>query len=343
MPDRCVMDAITTPNSSVRTMNSPAALPVSHTSSPAAGVSRGAFMLCTLLMLGLSFAPSTARAQSLDLMVDNVGLSIGDSEEVTGLRLNYRDRNLRRVNGMNVTIWSPYEPWAGDVSGIAVGLPLTGARNITGIGWGLFGIGTEQDLEGIAWGGLGVGAGRDLGGIMMGGLGVGSGRDIAGLAIGGLGVGAGEDMTGIALAGIGAGVGGDMFGVMMAGIGLGAGGDITGISVSGFASGAGGTMKGIHVASFALGATALEGLFVTGFAAGASDFTGLAVAPGYFRLDDGTHHGLSVSAISDIRGTQRGVTIGLFNYARNLSGVQIGILNYARNKNRFKVMPLINF
>ncbi|MEQ9104928.1 MAG: hypothetical protein RIE53_09525 [Rhodothermales bacterium] len=299
--------------------------------------------LCFALLMLLLALPGTTRAQSVGITVNDVGVSIGDSEELTGLRLNYRDRNLRRVNGMNVTIWSPYEPWTGDVSGIAVGLPLTGARNITGIGWGLFGVGAEQDMEGIAWGGLGIGAGRDLSGVMLGGLGVGTGRDIAGIAMGGLGVGAGEDMTGIALAGIGAGVGGDMFGIMMAGIGLGAGGDMTGISLSGFASGAGGTMKGIHMASFALGATALEGLFVTGFAAGASDFTGLAVAPGYFRIDDGTHHGLSVSAVSDIRGTQQGVTIGLFNYARNLSGVQIGILNYARNKNRFKVMPLINF
>jgi hypothetical protein len=324
-------------------MTSEAARPTSRTRSfrpVATAVTLGVFALLFLLT---AVAPLATRAQSVGIMVDNVGLSIGDSEEVTGIRLNYRDRNLQKVNGLNATIWAPYEPWTGEVSGIAIGLPLTGARNISGIGWGLFGVGAEENMAGLAWGGLGVGAGRDLGGLMVGGLGVGSGRDIAGLAIGGLGVGAGEDMTGIALAGIGAGVGGDMFGIMMAGIGLGAGGDLTGISLSGFASGAGGTMKGIHVASFALGATALEGVFVTGFAAGGSDFTGLAIAPGYFRIDDGVHHGLSVSTVSDIRGEQRGVTIGLFNYARNLSGLQIGLVNYARNKNRFKVMPVINF
>lgn len=313
-------------------MLSASALPVS--------VRRSAGLAALLVLLAL---PAPTNAQSVGIMVNDVGLSIGDSEKVTGIRLNYRDRNMRRVNGINATIWTPYDPMMGDVYGYAVGLPLTGARNITGIGWGLFGVGAEQDMAGLAWGGIGVGAGRDLSGVMVGGIGAGSGRDISGVVIGGIGAGAGRDMAGLAIGGIGVGAGGDVVGIMLAGIGLGAGGDLAGISVSGFASGAGGTMRGVHVASFALGATALEGIFVTGFAAGGSDFTGLAVAPGYFRLDDGTHKGLSVSAVSDIRGTQRGVTIGLFNYARNLSGVQIGVLNYARNKNRFKVMPLINF
>jgi len=57
------------------------------------------------LVLGLLLVlPSKVGAQSLDLTVNNVGLSIGDSEEVTGVRLNFRDRNLRRVTGLNATI-----------------------------------------------------------------------------------------------------------------------------------------------------------------------------------------------------------------------------------------------
>jgi len=47
--------------------------------------------------------------QGIDLTVDHVGLAIGDVPRVIGLRLNYRDRRLERVDGVNVTIWSPYD------------------------------------------------------------------------------------------------------------------------------------------------------------------------------------------------------------------------------------------
>ncbi|MDE2995894.1 MAG: hypothetical protein OXT73_04035 [Bacteroidota bacterium] len=87
------------------------------------------------LLLLLLVAPLSAEArQSLDLMVDGVGLSIGDSREVTGVRLNFRDNRMRMVKGINATIWMPYEDRGGDVKGIALGLPATGADNIEGIG-----------------------------------------------------------------------------------------------------------------------------------------------------------------------------------------------------------------
>src|SRR4051812_37221399 len=60
-------------------------------------------------------------------------ISIGNYPNVTGLRINFRDRNLERVNGANVTIWFPYSPARGTVSGLALGLPATGARNIHGL------------------------------------------------------------------------------------------------------------------------------------------------------------------------------------------------------------------
>ena len=55
-------------------------------------------------------APSSFGAQdeprrSLDLTVNHTGISIGDSREVTGLRLNFRDTRLKRVDGMNITLW----------------------------------------------------------------------------------------------------------------------------------------------------------------------------------------------------------------------------------------------
>ncbi|HVD61214.1 MAG TPA: hypothetical protein VNC11_10125, partial [Gemmatimonadaceae bacterium] len=67
----------------------------------------------------LSAVPHLA-AQSLDLTVHDVGLSIGDSRRVTGLRLNYRDRRMERVDGVNITLWSPYRDNHGVVNGLAL-------------------------------------------------------------------------------------------------------------------------------------------------------------------------------------------------------------------------------
>src|SRR5687767_10676569 len=63
------------------------------------------------------------KRRSLDLMVGDVGLSIGDSRRVKGIRLNFRDTRLDRVDGLNATIWHPDEGGAGDIYGIALGLP----------------------------------------------------------------------------------------------------------------------------------------------------------------------------------------------------------------------------
>jgi hypothetical protein len=40
---------------------------------------------------------------------------------------------------------------------------------------------------------------------------------------------------------------------------------------------------------------------------------------------------------------QHGLTIGIFNYARELHGVQIGVLNYAgNNRGIFRMTPIFN-
>ena len=130
-------------------------------------------MFRPLLTMALVF-PAAASAQSLDLTINNTGLSIGDSRFVRGIRLNFRDRNMDRVEGINATIWYPHDDArGGEVKGLALGLPTTGARRISGAGIGVFGVGTDEEFSGIGIGGLGVGTGGDAKGIFMGGLGVG--------------------------------------------------------------------------------------------------------------------------------------------------------------------------
>ena len=334
------------------------------------------FFASRLLLLALLVVPSLVSAQSLDLMVNGVGLSIGDSEEVTGVRLNFRDGHMRRVTGINATIWMPYNGRGGDVKGLALGLPLTGGDNIEGIGYGILGVGANESITGIAFGGLGAGAGQDVKGLAVGGLGVGAGRDVVGITFGGLGAGAGRDFRGISMAGLGAGAGRDAVGIVFAGlgagagqdfkgivvagmgagagrdfvgvavsgIGTGAGRDMTGISLSGIGTGAGGTLKGLHMAGVGVGATTVRGVMLSGLAAGGHDVKALVFAPAYFTIeDDGIQRGLSVSAFNRIRGEQAGFTIGIVNWARSLSGVQIGLLNYAGNKRGMKWMPFVNW
>jgi len=351
---------------------------------------------------GAAQSASTCDGSGLNLTVKNVGLSIGDSERTTGVRLNYRDRCLEAAHGLNLTLWRPHEAEeanegfaGGTVNGIALGLPLTGAKHLRGIGLGAgievdetlsgmavapIGLGSGGRLRGVAIGGLGVGSGDRLDGIMVGGLGAGAGEETRGVLVGGLGAGsggssnglllgglgagagenangvligglgagageratgllvggagagAGESARGVLLGGLGAGAGERATGFLIGGLGAGAGERLTGIGLSVGAVGAGETMNGVGIGGLGVGAgQGLNGIMVSGAVAGSKNVTGLGITGGYMRIEEGTLRGVSVSGFNDIRGTQRGLTIGLINYARSLHGVQLGLLNIARN------------
>jgi len=319
--------------------------------------------------------PALVAAQSLDLTIHNTGLSIGDSRFVRGVRINFRDSRLREVDGVNITVWTPYEPASGIVKGAAIGLPVTGARDIRGLGVGVFGVGVDRDFVGLGIGGLGLGGGGDLRGIMIGGLGAGGGGNISGLMIGGLGVGtggnidgitiggfgagaggnvrgmqvggfgvgSGGNVTGITFGGLGAGAGGNVKGLTIAGLGAGAGGDVTGITIAGLGAGSGGTLRGLAIAGLGAGAPNIRGIVIAPMAGGV-DVEGGVLAPLYFKItDDGTVRGLTISAFNHIEGRQRGLSLGLLNYAWELNGWQVGVLNYARNNPKgLRLLPLFN-
>jgi hypothetical protein len=117
-----------------------------------------------------SLPPRESR-RSLDLTVNGVGLSVGDSRRVTGLRLNFRDTRLDRVNGINATIWHPEEGGAGDIHGMALGIPSTGGRTIKGLSLGILGVSAEEKMSGIGIGGIGLGLVRRCVGSLWAGLG----------------------------------------------------------------------------------------------------------------------------------------------------------------------------
>src|SRR4051812_2040509 len=100
-----------------------------------------------------------AGAQGLDLTVNHIGLGIGEVPRVIGLRLNYRDRHLERVDGVNATIWTPYGNGGnGVVNGVALGVPVTGAARIDGLAIGILGVGARERIRGVGIGAAGIGA-----------------------------------------------------------------------------------------------------------------------------------------------------------------------------------------
>lgn len=318
---------------------------------------------------------SHLKAQSIDIPTSRYGVSIGNSKTFTGVRLNWKDQNVQRINGLNVTLWPSENNAGAEYNGISVGaMPKGGRMNgvnfgivgsaadevMNGISFGFVGAGAGgqlngisigglasgagEDISGIAVGGLASGCGRDMAGIAFGGLAVGSGRDVKGLAFGGLGAGSGRSMKGLAMAGLGVGVGEDFTGIALSGLGVGAGQNFTGAGFALIGMGCGNRLTGIGVGGFGVGAPTVKGITLAGFATGGNHITGISLAGGMVKVNEGGQFkGLSVSAFNWNKGNQIGIALGILNYAVELNGLQLGLLNIAKNNPRWlRVLPLLN-
>ncbi len=287
---------------------------------------------------------SGLNAESLDIPSRRWGISFGNSKDFTGLRFNIRDSQVRRVNGVNVTLWYPKKDnTEAVVSGLSLGIAPGGAH-MRGIHIGLLGAGATSNMTGINLGLLGVGAGENLTGINIGGLGAGAGKNIAGINIGGFGVGASENATGLNIGGLGVGAGKNMSGINIGGLGVGAGENLIGINIGGLGVGAGQRLVGLNIGGLGAGAPEVKGITIGGLGVGGQSITGLHIAGIMVRAeDDGQMIGLAISPVNYIKGTQKGVSIGIVNYAWRLKGVQIGLINIVRyNPSIAKVLPIIN-
>jgi len=322
--------------------------------------------LMTLVLQGFTFA---GGGSSLDMPVKGYGLSIGNSANFTGLRINFRDRHVEKINGINITLWPAKDNKFAEVNGLSLGiLPEAGAmrgagaeKEMTGLNLGVIGIGSGGDLTGINIGGIGAGSGSNAKGITVGLIGAGAGGSMTGINIGGIGVGAGGNLSGISLGligagsggnvngitigGIGAGAGKNMTGFNFGGIGVGAGENVTGITIGGIGAGAGNKLTGITIGGIGAGAPNVRGLTIGGIGAGGVDVRGVTLALANVRVvEDGQLSGFSASAFNWIRGRQSGVSLGVVNYAYRLNGFQIGLINYVKeNPKGLKILPLINF
>ena len=70
----------------------------------------------------------------------------------------------------------------------------------------------------------------------------------------------------------------------------------------------------------------------------------IVIAPAYFHVErEGTFTGASVSAVNFVRGSQRGLSIGVVNFAHKLHGVQLGVINVAADQKSHRVLPIVNW
>ena len=254
---------------------------------------------------------------SLNLGMNNVGVCIGNAPRHTGIRINWSDHNVKRINGINITLWEAGKNPDAEITGMALGLVGPSAKKISGFSFGL-GVGADQ-IQGVSLGILGLG-GDSVRGVGIGGLGLGGDR-LEGFFIGGLGFG-GNVIRGVGFAGLGLG-GDDLKGVFLAGLAMG------GDKVSGFSA-----------ALLAVGGDQLNGFSGSGLALGGDQLKGVFLTGGYLKAK--SLKWVGAAAVVKTK-QQTGLTIALFNFTRKLNGIQLGGLNYAENNPwPFKVVPFMN-
>lgn len=306
-------------------------------------------------------------SQGVGLPSKKGGIGFGNLPTFSGFRFNFIDKNVKKISGVNVTVWQPKDDsvQTGTVNGISIGVPLAiGTANKTGIGIGILGVGAKKNLSGFNIGGFGVGAGSNVTGFNMGGLGIGTGGNLKGFNIGGLGAGAGGNVLGINMGGLGVGAGGNLTGFNFGGLGVGAGGNVSGINIAGLGLGSGKDLRGISIGGLGVGAAGrvtgitiaglgvgagkeLSGVVISILAAGSPKVKAIAIAP---VVGGVSVHGLIIapahllvgpikkfkhgddgSSQEESNGTFKGVSVSVFTKVNGQqNGVSLGVVNYAR-------------
>lgn len=308
-----------------------------------------------ILVFTLFFIDGISNGQSLNFPSSRAGISIGNSPVFTGLRLNFRDKNLDLIKGVNFTIWKPDNKLTGDFTGLAVGIWGPGAsklsgillggsvqasKSISGISIGLIWIYSRSKIQGLTISGVGIRSSGDILGV-VGGLGIFCAGNIKGLSAS-ISTTAEKNISGIHIAGLIIGADKSVKGVNVAALGVGAKSNLIGFN-AGFSTMADGTLIGAAVGGFSKVLEDVQGVTLNGIATLCQgDFQGINITGLYSRIG-GDFMGFSVSALNHIGGQQNGITFGLFNIAKSLKGVQIGLINYVKDNPKWaRILPLIN-
>jgi hypothetical protein len=170
-----------------------------------------------IVEFSLSAQDSLSNKKSINFPTKKYGISIGNSYEFTGIRINFADENVKIINGLNVTFWlKRNENKYAVVNGISAGvIPIAGKMGPVNLG--LLGTGTTaNNLYGLTLGGFFVGSGGSIKGLTISGLltmADGENSSISGIAISGIGIGAHKAINGFAFGGFAVGTDGKINGI----------------------------------------------------------------------------------------------------------------------------------
>ncbi|MDP3682503.1 MAG: hypothetical protein Q8S01_01090, partial [Ignavibacteria bacterium] len=104
------------------------------------------------------FSQDTLRnATSLNLPFEHYGISFGNSYNFNGIRINFADKNVEVINGLNLTFWNQFNQNKDNkdaiVNGVSIGIIPTGGT-MRGVNIGLLGVGGAHDLYGFNLSGI---------------------------------------------------------------------------------------------------------------------------------------------------------------------------------------------
>ncbi|MCF8379721.1 MAG: hypothetical protein K9H49_09105 [Bacteroidales bacterium] len=233
----------------------------------------------------ISAQESQSNGKALNFPAKKYGISIGNSHEFSGLRINFSDQNVKVINGVNVTFWLKRDMNSDAVvNGISVGLIPAGG-NMRFINLGI----------------LGTGAAKEISGLNIGGGFIGSGGKINGLCLSGLVTMADGENSAIS-------------GLVASGIGIGTKGNINGIGIAGIAIGAEKNINGLAASMAYISANQeFNGLAVTPGYLKSQSYTGVSIA-GFSKTEQ--MNGLSLGLINKTKDLH-GIQLGLLNIAEN--------------------------
>lgn len=293
----------------------------------------------------------TARAPApgsfaLGIGLGHTGVSLGNSRRWNGIRVNFRDAGVDRVNGVLLTLWKARQGGNRDAryTGLSLGLVGPEGGRLRGINLGVIGVLAYRDMTGLNIGGGGLVSEGAVRGLSVGGLGIYARTGIQGATAAPLAVVSRGNIAGVTVGGLGIVSGGDLKGLNIGGLGIYARGKVAGVSVAPLGIVGRDQILGLNLSAIAVsGRGRVGGLSVAGLVvSSAASVEGIAMA-GY-RVETPTLRGLSIAPYNRIRGDQHGITIGILNHARELHGLQLGLINHAgNNPGPLRWLPLLNF
>lgn len=166
-------------------------------------------------LFSTSAQDTLSNGKALNIPFKKYGISIGNSYEFNGIRVNLADQNVRKVNGINITGWFKKAqnqnaivngisfgvmPTAGTLQPINIGIISVGASKYSN-GLSISGLVQGGDVNGLSVSGLMTMADgpRGMAGVAFTGIALGAKRAINGLGVGGVAVGSDGDINGLAI------------------------------------------------------------------------------------------------------------------------------------------------